>query len=150
MAKRYIKMEKYDPLKNGEYFMRTCDISAIVCNSLNTNMTAMRTRQRTNRIAHPRQALMYFLYKHTPMSTNEIADYIGWLDHTTVIHAYAKVEERLNNGDRKLEELERVLLIKCDEVFGLGVAHENQEKRREKSPWDFRPYDLTDKLEAWQ
>jgi chromosomal replication initiator protein len=55
----------------------------------------MRAKKRSRAIAYPRQVAMYLARQLTDMSLPEIGDQFGGRDHTTVIHAYDKIENDL-------------------------------------------------------
>jgi chromosomal replication initiator protein len=57
----------------------------------------MRAKKRSRAIAYPRQVAMYLARQLTDFSLPEIGDQIGGRDHTTVIHAYEKIEEDLKS-----------------------------------------------------
>jgi chromosomal replication initiator protein len=74
--------------------------------------TDLRSRRIMRRIAHPRQVAMYLCRELTERTIPEIAASFGGRDHSTVLHAINKTEERLR-ADPKLaadiEALRRVL-----------------------------------------
>ncbi len=54
----------------------------------------LRGRKRTNAIAFPRQIAMFIARELTEYSTTEVGREFGGRDHTTVMHACQKIEER--------------------------------------------------------
>jgi len=62
----------------------------------------LRGRKRTNAIAFPRQLAMYIAREITEYSTTEVGRDFGGRDHTTVMHACQKIEER-KHSDPTLE-----------------------------------------------
>ena len=50
----------------------------------------------SRRYARPRQIAMYLARKHTDLGLQQIGNYFGGRDHTTVLHACRTVKERLN------------------------------------------------------
>jgi len=57
----------------------------------------MRAKKRSKAIAYPRQIAMYLARQLTDFSLPEIGAQFGGRDHTTVIHAYDKVENDLKD-----------------------------------------------------
>lgn len=69
-----------------------------------------KSKKRNRDIAFPRQIAMYLCRQLTDMSLPKIGDEFGGRDHTTVIHAYDKIEEEINLNPetrRTVEELKR-------------------------------------------
>jgi chromosomal replication initiator protein len=62
----------------------------------------LRGKKRTKAIAFPRQIAMYITRRLTEYSTTEVGLEFGGRDHTTVMYAYQKVEERMKT-DATLE-----------------------------------------------
>jgi len=55
----------------------------------------LQSRRRYRNILVPRQIGMYLARKLTPLSLNQIGEYFGGRDHSTVLHACRKVEESM-------------------------------------------------------
>jgi chromosomal replication initiator protein len=55
----------------------------------------MRGRKKTQNIVQPRQLAMYIVREITEFSTTEIGEAFGGRDHTTVMHACQKIEDRI-------------------------------------------------------
>ncbi len=70
-----------------------------VCEYFNINAQDMKTKKRTQAIAYPRQIAMYLSRTLTHFSLPEIGVYFGGRDHTTVLHAYKKVERDIKNKE---------------------------------------------------
>jgi chromosomal replication initiator protein len=62
----------------------------------------MQTRSRDKEIVLPRQIVMYLARRLTGMSLQEIGEFFGGRDHSTVLHACKKVEDVLVNDTRLL------------------------------------------------
>lgn len=56
--------------------------------------------KRDRPIAEPRQILMYLLRKHTTMTLDEIAAFLGGRDHSTIIHGEKKIDLMLQTSDK--------------------------------------------------
>ena len=57
----------------------------------------MRAKDRERRISRPRQVAMYLAREMTPMSYPEIGRRFGGRDHSTVIHAFRRVERLIQD-----------------------------------------------------
>ncbi|MDI6739942.1 MAG: chromosomal replication initiator protein DnaA [Candidatus Edwardsbacteria bacterium] len=56
---------------------------------------SLRSKKRTRELVHPRQIAMYLSRSLTTSSLNDIGNRFGGKDHTTVIHAVAKIQNAL-------------------------------------------------------
>ena len=68
--------------------------------------------KRTKAVSHPRQVAMYLARKFTTMSCQEIADFFGGKNHTTVLFANKKISglrEKDPQTDALLRRLEQRL-----------------------------------------
>ena len=77
-------------------------IQDVVAAYFNLRVEDLKSQRRTRNVAYPRQIAMYLSRKLTDMSLPKIGEEFGGRDHTTVIHAYEKISESLNN-DESLE-----------------------------------------------
>ena len=71
-------------------------------------MEDFNSKKRTRAIAYPRQIAMYLTRELTDLSLPKIGDEFGGRDHTTVIHAYDKIESEIKESDtfkNKIDEL---------------------------------------------
>ena len=92
-----------DIISNKQNKCITIDlIQDIVANNFNLRVEDLKSQRRTRNVAYPRQIAMYLSRKLTDMSLPKIGEEFGGRDHTTVIHAYEKISEALNN-DQSLE-----------------------------------------------
>jgi len=73
-------------------------IQRFVAERYNCKFFDMRSKKRTKLIAFPRQIAMFLSREMTPHSLAEIGAAFGGKDHTTIIHAYDKIDD-LCNGD---------------------------------------------------
>lgn len=72
-------------------------IKEIVAGYYNLELEDMVSKKRTQKIAFPRQIAMYLARELTESSLPQIGEEFGGRDHTTVIHAHNKIEEKINN-----------------------------------------------------
>lgn len=84
----------------------------IVSNYYNLRIEDFKSSKRTRNIAFPRQIAMYLCRKLTDISLPKIGEAFGGRDHSTVIHAYEKISDKLNNDENlqnAVNEIERKL-----------------------------------------
>ena len=68
-------------------------IKEIVANYFNIDKKEFDTSKRSNDIAYPRQIAMYLCRDVANLSFKQIGDDFGKRDHTTVMHAYKKIDQ---------------------------------------------------------
>ncbi len=81
-------------------------IQDIVSSYFNLRIEDLKSQRRTRNIAYPRQIAMYLSRKLTDMSLPKIGEEFGGRDHTTVIHAYEKISDNLNNDENLQHTIE--------------------------------------------
>lgn len=74
-------------------------IQDTVSSYYNLKIDDFKSQRRTRNVAFPRQIAMYLSRKLTDMSLPKIGEEFGGRDHTTVIHAYEKISESLQNDE---------------------------------------------------
>ncbi len=79
-----------------------------VCAFYNLPIKLIKGEKRDKPIAQPRQIIMYLLKKNTGMTLEEIADFLGGRDHTTIMHGVKRVEGLLQNNDRIRGEISQL------------------------------------------
>lgn len=92
---------------SAEYIQET------VAKYFNINAKDLKGSKRSNDVAFPRQIAMYLCRKVAQMSLPQIGKDFGKRDHTTVMHAYNKIEKEIKeNQNTKLivESVEKILL----------------------------------------
>ena len=88
-------------------------IQETVAKYFNINAKDLKGSKRSNDVAFPRQIAMYLCRKVAQMSLPQIGKDFGKRDHTTVMHAYNKIEKEIKeNQNTKLivESVEKILL----------------------------------------
>lgn len=75
-----------------------------ICGYYELPIKLIKGEKRDRPIARPRQILMYLLKKHTGMTLDEIAGFLG-RDHTTVIHGVRNIETLLDVNERVGKEV---------------------------------------------
>jgi len=71
------------------------NILRVVADHYKLSYSDLKGKKRTKNIAFPRQIAMYIAREITEYSTTELGFEFGGRDHTTVMHACQKIEERL-------------------------------------------------------
>ncbi len=83
-------------------------IQEVVGEKYNVRLEDFIAKKRTKSIAFPRQIAMYLSRQLTDLSLPKIGDEFGGRDHTTVIHAYDKIETLLEKDTLLLKEIEEL------------------------------------------
>ncbi len=85
----------------------------IVADHFNLTPQEIYSKNRSNKIAYPRQIAMYMCRKYLDMSLTDIGKLIGDKDHTTVMHAVKRIEDDLKKNQTLQNALD-VLLKKLN------------------------------------
>lgn len=72
-------------------------IQETIANYFDLNVDMLKSQRRTQNIAFPRQIAMYLCRKLTDSSLPKIGENFGGRDHTTVIHAYEKILNKIES-----------------------------------------------------
>lgn len=67
----------------------------VVASHYELSVDQLRSSNRSNNIAYPRQVAMYLCKQLTPASLKEIAAKLGKKDHTTILHGIKRIEDDL-------------------------------------------------------
>jgi chromosomal replication initiator protein len=70
----------------------------------------MKAKKRSKAVVYPRQIAMYLARSLTDYSLPEIGEYFGGRDHTTILHAYEKIDGGIKK-DPKLKDLVNRLAV---------------------------------------
>jgi chromosomal replication initiator protein len=101
--------------------IRMQDIMGVVTSRFDVRVSDVQGRKRSRSIALPRQVGMYLARQLTTHSLEEIGDFFGGRDHTTVLHA-----NKLVKGKRIQDPVFRVRLEEMEEDLrrnGNGAGH---------------------------
>ena len=93
-------------------------IIELVAKEWQTSVEALVGRDRSQKIAQPRQVAMYLLRKETDASLPQIGEVLGGRDHTTVMYAIEKIESEI---ETKTDLRKRVVHIK-QQLYGQGAV----------------------------
>lgn len=87
-------------------------IVRVAAEYFNVKVSDLKSNKKQQIIAIPRQAAMYMARQMTSLSTIEIGQRLGGRDHSTVIHAVKKVENRMeedHNFARTMTDLKKTI-----------------------------------------
>jgi chromosomal replication initiator protein len=93
-------------------------IIELVAREWQTTVEALLGRDRTHKIAQPRQVAMYLLRKETDASFPQIGDALGGRDHSTVMYAINKIT---NEIETKTDLRRRVVSVK-QQLYGQAAV----------------------------
>lgn len=85
-------------------------IKKVVASYYNVEVSDFTTKRRTRNVAFPRQMAMYLSRTLTDSSLPRIGEQFGGRDHTTVLHAFDKIDKQRKEDptlDETLHELEK-------------------------------------------
>ncbi len=92
-------------------------IQEMICKYFNITMKDLKSSQRSNDIAYPRQIGMYLCRILTNESFPKIGEAFGKRDHTTVMHGYKKIEQEIKQNPESntkliVESVKKIILSK--------------------------------------
>ncbi|MFN2119372.1 MAG: chromosomal replication initiator protein DnaA [Anaerolineales bacterium] len=93
-------------------------IMELVAREWKTTIEALLGRDRSHKIAEPRQVAMYLMRKETSASLPQIGEVLGGRDHTTVMYAIGKIENQI---ETKADLRKRVINIK-QQLYGQSAV----------------------------
>jgi chromosomal replication initiator protein len=98
-----------DLLKEPKKLITVDFIQRCVVEEFGISLHDLKTRRRHKTIVLPRQVAMYLSRELTDLSLPEIGNFFGGKDHTTVLHAYNKIKEILNNNEILKDRVDKVI-----------------------------------------
>ena len=93
-------------------------IIELVAKEWQTTVDALLGRDRSQKIAQPRQVAMYLMRKETDASLPQIGEVLGGRDHTTVMYAIEKIASDI---ETKTDLRKRVVNVK-QQLYGHGAV----------------------------
>ncbi len=92
-------------------------IQEVICKYFNITMKDLKSSQRSNDIAFPRQIGMYLCRILTNESFPKIGEAFGKRDHTTVMHGYKKIEQEIKQNPESntkliVDSVKKIILSK--------------------------------------
>ena len=89
-----------DLFKDAPLVRITMDhIMRIVSKDYNVSISDLQSKERTKNVSFPRQIIMYLARILTNYSLEEIGGYLGGRDHTTVLHAFNKIQKMVDTKE---------------------------------------------------
>ncbi len=88
------------------------DVINAVCRHFELKVVDIKSHRKHKHLVWPRQIAMYLSRKHTKSSFPDLGQRFGGRDHTTIIHAVKKVEERLGKSmdlENEIRAIERLI-----------------------------------------
>ncbi|MDF2675749.1 MAG: dnaA [Bacillota bacterium] len=85
------------------------DIKEVVANYYSISVEELVSKKKTKNIAYPRQVAMYVARKLTDSSLPKLGDEFGGRDHSTVLHAYNKIEEEVENNREMKKNVDDII-----------------------------------------
>ena len=98
-----------DTLRSADRRPTIEEIQKVVAEHYNIRMADMHSPRRSQAVARPRQVAMYIAKQLTACSLPAIGRKFGGRDHTTVLYAVRKVEERMAADKGFAEEVELLI-----------------------------------------
>jgi len=96
----------HDILRAQDRRITIAEIQKRVCEHYKIRISDMSSARRARAVARPRQVAMYLAKQLTQRSLPEIGRNFGNRDHTTVIHAIARVTELMQRDDTLAEDVD--------------------------------------------
>lgn len=90
-------------------------IMKVIQKKYSYNLTDLRSKNRSKQLALARHVAMYLMKRHTDKSLHEIALYLARHDHSTVIHAFKQIQQKLMHDEdfsRSIQHMEQELSFK--------------------------------------
>ncbi|NLJ72133.1 MAG: chromosomal replication initiator protein DnaA [Syntrophomonadaceae bacterium] len=87
-------------------------IQKTVCEYYDVQMNELLSKKRHKQIVFPRQIAMYLCRNLTDASYPQIGDQFGGRDHTTILHAYEKIDKQIKEDEElkiAIGELSRII-----------------------------------------
>ena len=98
-----------DLLKESHKTITVDLIQKQVAGFFNLNQQDIKGSKRDKQIVFARQVAMYLSRELTNFSLPEIGGFFGNKDHTTVLHSYKKIKQRLSDNPGLRIDLEKVI-----------------------------------------
>ena len=104
-----------DSLKEEEQKISIERVQQVAADFFRLKVSDLRSKRRNRAVARPRQIAMYLIRRLTSHSLPDIGEYFGGRDHTTVLHAFNKInkEYETNPETRRLVDDIKDLLRKA-------------------------------------
>ncbi len=84
-------------------------IKEVVANNYEVDIKTMESKKRTRAVAFPRQIAMYISRKLTTLSLPQIGTEFGGRDHSTVLHAFNKIQKKMEDEQTFKEDIDDLI-----------------------------------------
>jgi len=84
-------------------------IQKIIARNYHLDIKDLKSKKRTDAIAHPRQIAMYLARKFTELSTTDIGEEFGGRDHTTVLYSFDKIEKTMTKDAYFAAQINKII-----------------------------------------
>ncbi|NLE64553.1 MAG: chromosomal replication initiator protein DnaA [Elusimicrobia bacterium] len=105
------RMVLKDLLKESVKIISIEMVQQAVIDHFRLSLNDLRSSKKTQNIAVPRQIAMYLTRRFTKHSLPEIGNAFGGKDHTTVLHACKKIEERIHSNNEMKYIIEKLTTV---------------------------------------
>lgn len=85
------------------------DIQEVISNYFNVSISELNSKKKSKNIAYPRQIAMYISRKLTECSLPKIGTEFGGRDHSTVLHAFNKITEEIENSNETKKKIDDII-----------------------------------------
>ncbi len=92
-------------IENNKKTIQVEDVFSIIADFYAVQKEDLVRKGRKKEIAHPRQVMMFLLRQELDMPFSAIGDLLGGRDHTTILHAFEKINTLKETHPRLKEEL---------------------------------------------
>lgn len=93
---------------NSQNTIRVEDVVETVANFYNIDAGKIHEKTRKRKIVKPRQIIMFLLREDYNFAYPAIGEKIGDRDHTTVIHSYKKIKEKLDTDSDLAQDIHQI------------------------------------------
>ncbi|OQY44228.1 MAG: hypothetical protein B6242_13120 [Anaerolineaceae bacterium 4572_78] len=83
-------------------------IIKVIVNYYDLSVDDIKSSKRNKKISVPRQIIMYLARTELKLSFPQIGESLGGRDHTTILHGYHKIEDRINYNENTRQDIVRI------------------------------------------
>lgn len=96
------------PLDNKEISIN--QIQKVISEYFNIKLSTLLSKKRVKNIVEARQIAIYLSRELTDLSLPAIGDTFGGKDHTTILHSYNKIKDKINKDNNFKNTIENIIL----------------------------------------
>ncbi len=97
-------------IKEEEKKINLLLIQKVIAEFFSLSIDDIKSKKRTRAIAYPRQIAMFLSRKLTDHSLPDIGSFFGGRDHTTVLHAYEKINSEYESNENTKRLVDKLVL----------------------------------------